>query len=154
MADPHMIAYASWRVAGGRGEHIHNVHGGEVKATANAPVRTLDDVVREYHVPRLDVIKIDTDGYEWEVLQGARETLRQFRPSVIFEVGQYTIKEHGASFEKIAQYFNELGYGLYTSHGGEIVSVDNWKWYVPKFGTIDIIAQPLVVSMRSEVTQG
>jgi FkbM family methyltransferase len=41
------------------------------------------------------VIKIDADGHELDVLEGARETLRDRRPVVLFEIGDYLLKEWG-----------------------------------------------------------
>ncbi|MGC9598980.1 MAG: FkbM family methyltransferase [Minisyncoccia bacterium] len=47
-------------------------------------VRTIriDDFVKEKHIKRLDFIKIDTEGYERFVLQGAHETIRRFKPVI------------------------------------------------------------------------
>lgn len=41
----------------------------------DVPSVTLDEVVREAGLDRLDIIKIDTEGHEIDVLNGARETL-------------------------------------------------------------------------------
>ncbi len=47
-------------------------------------MRTLDDVMR--HRGRAGLIKIDTDGYDMEVLRGARAVLREDQPVVYFEL--------------------------------------------------------------------
>ena len=44
---------------------------------------TADEVLAD--ATHVDVIKIDTDGYDGQVLQGARQVLRTHRPSVVFE---------------------------------------------------------------------
>ncbi len=49
------------------------------------PVTTLDDFVEEKNIERLSFIKIDTEGMETEVLEGARKALQKFRPKVVFE---------------------------------------------------------------------
>jgi len=37
--------------------------------------KTLDDVVRELNIPRIDTLKINTEGHEQSVLEGAKVTL-------------------------------------------------------------------------------
>jgi len=56
------------------------------------PVRTLDSLVAELGLERVDFIKVDVEGMEPEVLHGARETIRRFRPHLA--VGAYHLPEH------------------------------------------------------------
>lgn len=53
----------------------------EVKKGAY-PVRTLD----AYDLKRLDLVKIDVEGMQLEVLQGAQETLKRLRPVLYVEM--------------------------------------------------------------------
>lgn len=48
-------------------------------------VRPLDSIVREHEISRLDLIKIDVEGFEFEVLKGAQATLASTR-AIIVEV--------------------------------------------------------------------
>ena len=38
-------------------------------------MRTVDSCIAEFHLPYPDLLKIDTQGFEYEVLEGAKETL-------------------------------------------------------------------------------
>ena len=49
-------------------------------------LRTLDDVVAELRLRRLDVLKVDVEGHELELLAGARTALRRLRPVVLIEI--------------------------------------------------------------------
>ncbi|MDR1741014.1 MAG: FkbM family methyltransferase [Synergistaceae bacterium] len=45
-------------------------------------ITTIDDFVRENGLTRVDFIKADIEGYERNMLMGARETLRRFAPKL------------------------------------------------------------------------
>ena len=47
----------------------------------SVPVLSLDDL----NLERCNLIKIDVEGFEWQVMQGARETIRRFSPVLYFE---------------------------------------------------------------------
>jgi FkbM family methyltransferase len=46
-------------------------------------VSTLDTLIKKLAITRVDFIKIDTEGFEREVLAGAQETLRVLKPKYI-----------------------------------------------------------------------
>jgi len=64
-------------------------------ATAQVEVCTLDDFVKSQSLNRIDLIKIDVEGYELKVLSGASNSLAQFRPSIILEINSITSKAAG-----------------------------------------------------------
>jgi FkbM family methyltransferase len=53
--------------------------------TKRVPVRRLDDYLVNIPADSKILIKIDVEGYESEVLQGASQLLRDFHPKIIFE---------------------------------------------------------------------
>ena len=82
-----------WPVALGRsqgeltfsiGDHGHALRspGAEL---VTLPVRTLDGLVDQERA-RPDAVKIDVEGMELEVLEGARKTLSELRPQIFLEV--------------------------------------------------------------------
>jgi len=56
------------------------MHAPGAHATFLAPLTTIDKIVGELALPRVDFIKMDIEGAEVNALQGARETVRRFRP--------------------------------------------------------------------------
>ena len=50
------------------------------------PTIRLDNFCNCFAISRVDLIKIDVEGYERNVIDGAVETLRNFRPKVIIEM--------------------------------------------------------------------
>jgi len=60
--------------------------GGLRKQRFTCQVRTLSDVIRDYGVQRIDVLKIDVEGSEWEVLAGMEPGLWPRVRQVVLEV--------------------------------------------------------------------
>ena len=46
----------------------------------------IDTLISEYDISRLDIIKIDTEGCETKILEGAKNTLDKFSPLIYAEV--------------------------------------------------------------------
>jgi len=91
---------------------------------------------------KVDLIKIDTDGHEFMVLNGAKKCMKQFRPKVIFEVGQYVMKEKNIDFSFYFDYFGKFNYKLVESKSGKELTIKNQNKIIPELGTVDIIALP------------
>jgi FkbM family methyltransferase len=86
------------------------------------PTQTLDALVAVHGLERVDLIKIDVEGHELQVLAGAVETLKRFRPRMLIEVFEETLRHHGASVEAVMAFLEAHGYALNEfSESGELV---------------------------------
>lgn len=56
--------------------------GGSYSCTELVPITTIDAFVREHNLPHVDFIKMDTEGFEKEILEGAVETIQEYRPAL------------------------------------------------------------------------
>ncbi|MCL2651050.1 MAG: FkbM family methyltransferase [Candidatus Azobacteroides sp.] len=141
METSNLVAYSSWPVNDTENEK-HSIHCGVAKDTTDIPSISLDDYVALEKINKLDLIKIDTDGHEFKVLQGAQTILKTLRPKIILEIGIYIMQEHNLSFADYHRIFQTCKYKLYTVKGKQITP-QNYTKHIPKYGTIDMIAIPL-----------
>lgn len=48
-------------------------------------ITTIDEFVEKHQLPKVDFIKIDVEGMDVEVLQGAKKTIDKYRPNMLVE---------------------------------------------------------------------
>ena len=65
-------------------------HSSDNRETGRLTVKMADEYIAGLRLPHVDVVKIDVEGFEKNVLAGLRETLKQFRPKVVFEFSKTT----------------------------------------------------------------
>ncbi len=85
-------------------------------------IRVGDNIPEIQHLESLDLIKIDVEGFEYQVLLGLRQTLEKHKPRIIFEYdSHYWIQ--GAIFECFS-FLKSLNYSLYqiTPVGCELIN--------------------------------
>jgi len=58
-------------------------HGANAKAIADIPVTTIDNIVKELRLPRVDMIKADIKGAGTRMILGAEQTIRNFHPRMV-----------------------------------------------------------------------
>lgn len=83
----------------------------------SVPVISLDEFVFENKLTKIDFIKIDVEGFELQVLKGAENTIKHFKPTLIFE---YKVENIRAQNGDIADAFNrllEMNYHFFTKEG-------------------------------------
>src|SRR5262245_60552134 len=109
----------------GNGSESHLVSPGG-KGTSSIDVITLDSALKG---ERIDVLKIDVEGYEKMVLAGAHNVLHTStsKPRVIFvEVHPYAWESARTESESLLQLLNDAGYRVETLDGVPINSIQHY----------------------------
>lgn len=85
---------------------------------------TIDGIFFEHGVP-VDVIKIDTEGWELRVLKGAKKTIQKWHPVIQIEDCEVNRQQCGVKREDIVKFLKALGYSLANKTGEEEI----WTWW-------------------------
>ena len=89
------------------------------------PVKTLNSFVNENDIKKIDILRMDVEGFEYSILLGANEVLEKFKPKLFIEIHKMYLGK-----EKTYQIFNELKNKKY-----EI------KYYIPRIYDSPIIGK-------------
>jgi len=78
----------------------------EVGKTILVKAKRIDDIVKKLRVHRIDLVKIDVEGAEYDVLLGMKECLERFKPDLIIEV-------HRNNDRMVKEFLEQRGYKIY-----------------------------------------
>jgi FkbM family methyltransferase len=102
---------------------LREVHGVRYPVGGPMEVWTLDDVMRSSldHVNKVDLIKIDVEGAELGVIQGAKSTLNAYKPKLLIEdhAGIYPDCTTESSTRPLCALLENLGYTVTIERFGD-----------------------------------
>jgi FkbM family methyltransferase len=79
--------------------------------TIDVKVIKLDSLLKNREeINRIDFIKVDIEGYEYNFLLGARNTIETFRPMIMMEIEEHRLAKYNVTADKISNFMNDLGY--------------------------------------------
>jgi FkbM family methyltransferase len=96
----------------------NELHPGDHRITFGAqgmmvPAVTVDDLVTEAGAQSVSLVKIDVQGAEMLVLEGATRTLAEMRPALFVEVDDRALRHFGSSAHALVTRVERAGYEMH-----------------------------------------
>ncbi len=128
---------------GGQNTMGSPVHRGvEIVNSVEVDTATLDRLVLEEALGRIDCIKIDVEGAEAKVLRGSSDVLCTLRPVVLLELLEPALRQQGSSADEVLELLRGFGYEIY-GFSAETGTPERWSGKGPLSPNIVAMAQPL-----------
>lgn len=102
------IQCALGKASGTKVDKIFRIWGNEPEQQ-EYPFISIDDFVEGNNIARVDCIKIDVDSFDFEVLQGAEQTLLKHDPYVMVELN-HALNKRNQSNAQALEWLARLGY--------------------------------------------
>ncbi len=83
------ITYASSNRSGGFISNKTNISTGHI--TEKIEIEKLDEIINILNISKIDFIKIDVEGFEKEVIEGAKNTINKFKPIIVLELNHWCL---------------------------------------------------------------
>jgi FkbM family methyltransferase len=135
--------YSSWPLRNSAPVELHADHKGRLIATAGATAETLDGALDRLGVHRVDFVKLDVDGHEAEVLEGAGRTFKRHHPAILMELAPFVFRDDMGRFAFMLEFFWKLGYQLTNVSGGTLLPRNTQKVVemIPEKGGINVLGR-------------
>lgn len=112
----------------------------QVGSRVSVELATLDSFLENF--PSVDLIKIDVEGYEYEVFRGAQKLLEKYHPTIIMEFSPvFYVQDYTEKSGNLVNFLSNKGYRFFDMDDKEI-DLNNWlKELENSNSQIDIICK-------------
>lgn len=81
--------------------------------TEDVKMISIDELVSDMKLNRVDVLKLDIEGSELKALIGAKNVIEKFRPAIMLGVNENSLKACGTDHKEIQQILKKMRYRAY-----------------------------------------
>jgi FkbM family methyltransferase len=117
--------------------------GVEMDVVETVAVRTLDEMVEQYGITTIDLLKIDVEGHELDVLNGGTKAFHNNRINLVqFEFGGCNLDTR-TTLQDFFYFFQERGYTLaLLQPSGKIEVLPRYHEFLEQYRTTNYLAAP------------
>jgi FkbM family methyltransferase len=101
---------------------ISSESAGENESENTIQITTLDTMVSKLLLQKINLIKIDVEGFELKVLKGAHASLNKFHPVLFIELDDVNLMQQGATAEQLIRFLKDLNYNIKRADTGELLN--------------------------------
>ena len=101
------------------------VESNESLNTSKIEVTILDNYIKLKNITRVDLIKIDTEGFEMNVIKGAKDLLKRFRPILFIELDEKNLIDQNSSPKEIIKHLINLNYNIVNANNNDTISLNS-----------------------------
>lgn len=73
-------------------------------------IDSLDNILSERQISKIDFIKIDVEGFEYAVLAGGKKSIMQSKPIMFIELDDNNMRENNKSARELIELLLSFGY--------------------------------------------
>jgi FkbM family methyltransferase len=103
-----------------------------------APCKTIDSLMKQTLPTRL-ILKIDVQGFEFEVLEGALETLKKHQVALLIELDEGALQARGSSAVELCLKLRDLGFYAKDIRVEEEFTLEKIKFMLQKKDCLDFL---------------
>ncbi len=97
----------------------------QINSGKKIEITTLDHFLTITNLEKIDFIKIDVEGYEYNVLLGAEASISKYRPVLFIECVDDFLRDQGASAEMLTSFLEKQKYTLLNAENESIIHSKN-----------------------------
>jgi FkbM family methyltransferase len=78
-------------------------------------IKTMDHFIKSHIISKIHLIKIDVEGFEFNVLKGATKTIKEMMPIIFIEIDDRLLRFQGTRPKEIIRFLKGFGYSFYDA---------------------------------------
>ena len=91
---------------------MNRITNNEKLASTKISIVRLDNFMVDNNIQQVDLIKIDVEGFEFEVLKGAQETIQKYHPKLFIELDDENLKLQNSSAKELVSWLKAYNYQI------------------------------------------
>lgn len=99
-----------------------NKHKSDYGADKEVKAIQLDSFLQEKSISKVNFIKMDVEGFEMNVLKGAKDCLKNHHPVLFIEVDDLMLRQQETSAKELVEFVSQFGYEVTHADTGVIIS--------------------------------